>query len=144
MDREITITIRGMHCIDGEWQDPVVTKGRGKYILRGGKHYVHYGTEGEDPSRQTHSTICFSEQFMRIHTRAQTESEIVLETGVRTKGRFLTGGAALVLDLETQSVDVKNLESAVEVNAEYTMYTQDAEVQKSHVSILIEPAGKEN
>lgn len=137
MKREVQIRICGEHCIDGQWQEPVITETIGNYIFRGGSHYLQFHEQGEPGEGGTESLIRFSEEVLRVSRKGAVISELELIPEGITKGRFGTGAGLLSVEMKTEALKIEAQEKSIEAAAEYVMLTDGTETQRSRVTITV-------
>ncbi len=139
MTKDVYITVTGRHRTDGEWQEPVETKTRGRYYFKNGKHYLLYEETQEGVQGVIKNTVKFDDEVLQVSKKGAMESEMSFREGERKNNPYRTPQGVLYLEIETEKVTVKSEQTRIEVEARYAMFMGDSKVQDSTVTIRCVP-----
>ena len=139
MKPEVQVTITGEHCIEGQWQEPVVTVAKGKYIFRNEAHYLQYSEQDADTGAGIRSVVRFTQEMLRVSRKGALGSELEFIPGKRTLGVYTTGAGTVSMEMQTEKLLLSLEEDAMEITAEYILMAGDSQMQRSRVRIRILP-----
>lgn len=137
MTEDVYITIRGEHTQDGQKQEPVLFKTRGRYNFKNGKHYLRYTEQEQDSS----SLLKFDEQSLTVHRKGGASSDMYFEEGRHYEFPYHTGQGALFFAVETKALTLSGTKDdrRIEIEIRYDLYAGEQKLQESHVVITCVP-----
>ena len=139
MRQDVRIRISGEHCIEGQWQEPVITEAPGRYAFRNEAHFLQFTEEDAETGAAIRSMVRFTEKMLRVTKNGALGSELEFIPGQRTLGIYRTGAGTISMDMRTEKLDLALEENRMEIAAEYVLIAGEEEVQKSRVRITVLP-----
>ena len=113
----------------------------GRYVLRGGKHYVRYADETLAEGARVHTTLKLSAGEAWLSRRGGVCHEQRFVLGKRTRGTYRTPYGAVALAVQTQEVSIMAEEGRMAFRLGYDLYA--GEVFQSHNTLRVEVIGVE-
>lgn len=138
MTRDVWITIRGYHEVDGESQEPVVSACRGVYNYQGGKHYIRFEDENESGTAIRTLMKC-KEGYLEVTKKGGIMSNMRFETGRMNTTHYETPVGAIEVGVEASTVHVEETPRRLTVTSDYTLHAGGQCVQTSRVEVVVIP-----
>lgn len=162
MTENVLITIKGCHRIDGEDQEPVITRAKGKYAFRNGHHYVRFeevmqeDSEGSrnrgkpeagngradyfgDAGSKTKSMVKFAENYLCVTRDGVYSNRMEFEEGRRRYTRYQTPMGTLEFEVETNAISYEENSRHIEIIVDYTLHSDSCKIQDSRVVVTVQP-----
>ena len=127
MNKEVIVTISGLHSSDGE---NLAAKVNGEYFLRNGAHYCVYEEQEEGFAQTTKCTIKIKDRKLEMLRQGLLRTHMIFEEGVKH----------MVLGVETKAVRVLETEECIRATVEYTLEADGAYLSDSKIDITIKQA----
>ena len=134
MNREVSVTISGLHSSDGE---NLASKVKGEYFLRNGTHYCVYQEQEEGFEQTTKCTIKIKGRSLEMIRQGLLRTHMVFEEGVKHMTGYQTPYGQMELGVETKSVRVLETEDCIRAVVEYTLEADGAYLSDSKIDITI-------
>lgn len=138
MEKEILLSISGLHMQDAEEGDVEVVTAA-DYYLRGGKHYVLYEEVLEGMEGHISNTIKIGDASLEVLKRGLTNTRMVFEEGKKTLSRYQTPFGMLELGIFTRNIKTKETEEKIEVSVDYLLEVNDQELAECAIHLDIRP-----
>lgn len=139
MTKDVYITVQGSHIVDGTPQEPVVTKARGKYYYRGGKHYLLYDEELEGVEQPISSVVKFNDTLLEVRKKGSLESLMVFEKDKLNVARYATGAGTIEVGMKAADIALEEAAGRIRISVTYEMFAGCGKVQDSRVTITAVP-----
>ena len=137
MNKEVIVTISGLHSTDGE---NLVTRVCGEYFRRNDIHYCVYQEQDEDSGRTTKCTIKIKGRSMEMLRQGQLRTHMVFEEGRKHITDYQTPYGQMLLGVETGSVRVFETDNCIRAVVEYTLEADGAYLSDSKIEVTIRNA----
>lgn len=134
MNKEVIVTISGLHSSDGE---NLATKVSGEYFLRNGTHYCVYEEQEEGFDQTTKCTIKIKDRKLEMFRQGLLRTRMIFEEGVKHMTGYQTPYGQMVLGVETKSVRVLETDDCIRVVVEYTLEADGAYLSDSKIDMTI-------
>ena len=134
MNKEVIVTISGLHSTDGE---NLVTRVCGEYFRRNDIHYCVYQEQDEDSGRTTKCTIKIKGRSMEMLRQGQLRTHMVFEEGRKHITDYQTPYGQMLLGVETGSVRVFETDNCIRAVVEYTLEADGAYLSDSKIEVTI-------
>lgn len=137
MTRDVLVTIRGLHLVDGEGAEPIETVVPGQYFYKNGRHYVIYEEYSEEEKASVTNKVILDRERMRISRG--TLSRMEFEEGQLHRTAYQTPYGALMLGIRTSRLQTEQAEDFMEIRAEYELEVEDQTVSHCQLSLTLRP-----
>jgi len=130
------ITVTGEHIVDGERQEPVITKAAGRCVQEKECLVLHFAEEPDENGVRSRSRVRIGKDFMEIVRTGAASAHMYFEEGGRHPFEYAAPAGSLMLEAETTRLYLHQKEDGcITAEAHYTLYAGDARVQESRIMI---------
>lgn len=136
MDRNVVLTIRGLHA-GGETEDgSLETVIKAEYFKKGGTHYLLYEEEQEGFPQPLKSRIKYKDRVLELTRQGLIETHIIFEQGKKTMSRYAVPYGEMTLGVETSEVRMEEWEDSLKIQAEYDLEIDGEHQAHSRIEIF--------
>lgn len=132
MKREVLIAITGLQFELAE-DEALEVISPGEYYYKNGKHYVLFEELQEDEDGVqggiTKNTLKFSDSSVELRKNGYNNVVMLFEIGQKTVTCYQTPIGRLMIGIDTNSIQVQELEEGIVVDIQYTL-----DINYNHVS----------
>lgn len=121
MNKDVMISIKGMHFDIAEDSDNVEVIQPGQYYQRGGSHYLVYEEPVEGSELVNRNMIKFNETSMSVTKKGAINTTMLFDTSKKNLTNYATPFGSLVIGLDTHDITVKKTEDALSLNIKYSL-----------------------
>lgn len=137
MIKEVWITIKGIQLGNQE-EEPVITIAAGTYYLTNGRHYIHYEEDVEGSDVKSKNIIKITEKRIILVKKGVQEAQLIFDLSEPDQAIYETPYGKLSFRTETSAILLNTLEDKVEVQMEYSLYTEGEKLSDNRLNITIE------
>lgn len=137
MTKEVWITIKGIQLSSPE-EEPVIMTAAGTYHLTNGKHYIHYEEDIEGSDVKSKNTIKISERRIILMKKGIQSAEMIFDLSEPDRAVYETPYGNLSFQTETRNILLNITEDKVEIQMEYSLYTEGEKLSDNRLNIKIE------
>lgn len=139
MDRNVMLTISGLHSGEADDNGSVETKVRAEYFKRNESHYLLYEEKEEGFEQTSQNRIKFRGNMLELTRQGLLNTHMVFEENKRNMTPYQTPYGQMLLGIHTKKVDMQEQENCIRVVVEYTLEADEAYLSDSRIEICIEP-----
>lgn len=146
MTKDVIISIAGLQYeVDEEEAVEIIS--RGEYYYRNDKHYVRYEELTEEsgiPGKVTNCTLKISEDRIDLMKKGANNVHMIFERDKSNLTYYNTPFGDLMLGIHTNTIDIKEDDSLIEVTLTYGLDINYGHVSDCTLSIKIHSSQKNN
>ncbi len=137
MNKEVLLTISGLHS--GEENDigSVETAVEAEYFCKNGTHYVIFEEAEEGFGNTSKSRIKCKENMLELVRRGLLETHMIFEKGKKHITSYQTPYGQMLLGIDTKRMQILQTDGQIRVIAEYTLEADGAYLSDSKIEIVI-------
>ena len=139
MDRNVMLTISGLHSGETDDNGNVETKVRAEYFKRNESHYLLYEEKEEGFKQTSQNRIKFRGNMLELTRQGLLNTHMVFEENKRHMTPYQTPYGQMLLGIHTKKVDMQEQENCIRVVVEYTLEADETYLSDSRIEICIEP-----
>ena len=137
MTKEVLVSIKGAHTMEGETDDiSVITAG--SYYLKNGRHYIIYDELIDGMEGAIRNTLKISKDRVDMIKSGGTRSHMVFETNKENVSCYATPYGQMTVGVYTNSITVREEEERLQVKIDYTLEFNYENVSDCLIEIGIE------
>ena len=121
MTKEVLVSLKGLHAMQGENGEPVELISHGTYEEQNGFHMVQYEEVDEEDQEITRVTVIFSKEHVEIIKQGQNNAQMVFEENIKTTNNYETPYGELIVGIDTTLIEVKETEEEITILLGYGM-----------------------
>lgn len=137
MTKEVLVSLKGLHAMQGENGEPVELISHGTYEEQNGFHMVQYEEVDEEDQEITRVTVIFSKEHVEIIKQGQNNAQMVFEENIKTTNNYETPYGELIVGIDTTLIEVKETEEEITILLGYGMDMNYNHVADCKVDIKI-------
>jgi len=138
MNKEVKLTISGLHTDAEEEHASVETVVEAQYFKRGDSHYLLYEEMQEGFDKPSQNRMKFRENLLELNRKGLMETHMVFEEGKTHMTNYATPYGQMVLGIQTKRIQVQELENRILVNGEYRLEADGEYLEDSRITLQIE------
>lgn len=139
MDRNVMLTISGLHSGEADDNGSVETKVRAEYFKRNETHYLLYEEKEEGFKQTSKNRMKFRDNMLELTRQGLLNTHMVFEENKTHVTPYQTPYGQMLLGIHTKKVDMQEQENFIRVVVEYTLEADEAYLSDSRIEICIEP-----
>lgn len=144
MNRDVIISINGLHMTDGEFSEPVEVFAPGEYYMEDGYHCLVYEQPGDGFDEEpVHTRLKFDSNSLEIIKTGGVETQMLIEKDRRTITYYTTPFGSMDVGISTTEVALKDEENLLDIRADYALDLNGQLVGDCTVHIVARPKGSE-
>lgn len=137
MNREVILTISGLHAGAEADNGSVETMAEAEYFCKNGSHYVIYEEKAEGFDESSKSRIKFKENMLELTRQGLLETHMIFEKDKKHITRYQTPYGQMLLGVDTQKVLILETDNSIRVLVEYTLEADGVYLSDSRIEIVI-------
>ena len=144
MNRDVIISINGLHLTDGEFSEPVEVFAPGEHYMEEGNHCLVYDQPGDGFEEEpVHTRLKFDESSLEILKTGGVETQMLIEKDRRTVTYYTTPFGSMDVGISTAEVALTEEENLLDIRAEYALDINGQFIGDCTVHIIARPKGSE-
>jgi uncharacterized beta-barrel protein YwiB (DUF1934 family) len=138
MEKEVFITIKGVHTAEGEADETEIII-PGTYYFRDGKHFVCYEEANEHTGEVSKSLLKISPSSVEMIKRGSNATHLVFEKDKKYYTNMKTEIGALSLAMDTKAVQIQGTQEdrTIEATISYSLEMNEQKVSDCQVKIVV-------
>ena len=141
MTKEVLVSIRGIHAVDGE-SDNVEVITAGSYYFKNNKHYIVYDELVEGFDRAVKNTIRIGRNTVDVMKSGPARSHMVFEENKTNVNCYSTAFGQMMVGVSTNMIDIDEQEDRISVHVDYTLDVNFEKMSNCRISIDIQSKEK--
>lgn len=121
MDKDVLISIKGMHFQNTEDGDNVEVIQQGQYYQRGNMHYLVYEEPVEGSDAVTKNMIKFNNDSMCLTKKGIVNATMLFDTNEKNMTNYNTPYGSIVIGLDTHQIDFHENDDNLSLNIKYSL-----------------------
>jgi uncharacterized beta-barrel protein YwiB (DUF1934 family) len=134
----VLVKVRGVQKTPEGEENTIRTEARGRYIFRGGKHYVLYEEEGLSEVGKVSTTLKFDEEKLTLLRHGAVEQTLEFVPRRESRSPYRTPIGLLNLTVRTEFLGMDLASEVKSLTVEYSLAVEG--VHQSQNSLFIEVA----
>ena len=141
MTKEVLVSIRGIHTVDGE-SDNVEVITAGSYYFKNNKHYIVYDELVEGFDRAVKNTIRIGRTTVDVMKSGPARYHMVFEENKTNVNCNSTAFGQMMVGVSTNMIDIDEQEDRISVHVDYTLDVNFEKMSNCRISIDIQSKEK--
>jgi len=137
MDRNVMLTISGLHSGEADENGSVETKVRAEYFKKNETHYLLYEEKEEGFQQTSKNRMKFRDNMLELTRQGLLNTHMVFEENKTHMTPYQTPYGQMLLGIHTKKVDIQEQENFIRVIVEYTLEADEAYLSDSRIEICI-------
>lgn len=137
MNRNVILTISGIHSGAHADNGSMETKVCAEYFEKNGTHYLFYEEREEGQEQVSRNRIKFRENLLELTRQGLLDTHMVFEENKKHMTPYNTPFGQMLLAINTQKVRMERSDEHIRVTAEYTLEADGEYLSDSHIEICI-------
>lgn len=134
MTKEVVISLKGTQYSEGETDIEIIYSG--VYYYKNGLHYIGYKEVSEDGDT-TKNMIKVAHDFVEITRNGIVQSKMRFIENTRTTSPYNTPFGVLIMDIETEKLNVIIEEDYIETDMRYTIIMDGEKASECDMCIKV-------
>lgn len=136
MTKDVLVSIRGAHMLDGDSDDvSVITAG--SYYYKNGKHFIIYDEMVDDIQGSIRSTIKIGGGVVDIIKGGSARSHMVFEQDKTNVSCYVMPFGQMMVGVTTDRIDVEERPDQLQVRIDYTLEINYERVSRCHIELEV-------
>lgn len=140
MNRNVMLTISGLHSGEADDNGSVETKMRAEYFKRAETHYLLYEETEEGFEQTCKNRMKFRNNMLELTRQGLLNTHMIFEENKTHMTSYRTPYGQMLLGIHTKKVEMQEQENFIRLVVEYTLEADEAYLSDSRIEISIEPA----
>lgn len=138
MEKEVFVTIKGIHTIDEDTNDTEILI-PGEYYFRNNKHFVCYEEVSEPAGEKSKSVMKLSNNKVELIKRGSGTAHLIFEKEKKNYSLYSTGVGDLYLGVDTKDIQMLTSEDGrrIDVKISYSLEINQQKVSDCEVNIVV-------
>ncbi len=138
MDKDVFITIKGIHTANNESDDTEILI-PGEYYYRNNKHFICYEEVSESNGERSRSVMKISDNMVELIKRGSGSSHLIFEKDKKNYSLYNTGVGSLYLGVDTSDIQmvISEDQRRIDVKINYSLEINQQKVSECEVSIVV-------
>lgn len=121
MTRDVLVSIRGLQWAGEEDPDQIELVTNGRYLKKGGKHYISYEEAVEGMEGSIQNLIKLDESGMEVTKRGLTNVHMIFEKDKKNMTCYDTPFGGLMVGIATTNIEIRSSEETLDVEVKYAL-----------------------
>lgn len=121
MNKDVLISIKGMHFDNSENGDDIEVIQKGQYYYRGGNHYLVYDEPVVGSGSINKNMIKFNNQVMTVTKRGIINTSLLFDSKEKNLTNYSTPFGNILLGIDTKSVCLSEEKHRLLVDVNYSL-----------------------
>ena len=121
MNREVLVSVNGLHMSPESESDTVEVIAPGEYFLKNGKHFVLYDEAEEGQTEVIKNVVKISPECVEVNKKGPSSVNMIFEKDKKHVSYYYTPFGSLHVGIETRKIDVTEEESRIKAEIDYAL-----------------------
>lgn len=121
MNKDVLISIRGMHFENSANGDNIEVISKGHYYQRAGMHYLVYDELVEGSNEVIKNMLKFNNDSLSYTKKGPVSSTMLFDKNEKNLTNYSTPFGSLVMGIDTHKVEVLQNKDRLELNVQYSL-----------------------
>lgn len=144
MNKDVIVTISGLHMVEGGESSPVDLIAPGEYYYKNGKHYLFYDEVMEEFGGITKNRLIAGEEAMELFRTGVSQVHMVFERDRNNLSSYQTPCGNLLLGICARGLRIRQKENAIDIGVRYDLNVNDEHLAECSLNISIRPREAES
>lgn len=140
MNRQIELTIRGLHAEEGTAGTPMETIVQAEYFNKNDSHYLFFEEMQEDTKQPAKSRIKFRSGLVELTRQGMVETHMIFEEGRKHMSHYSMPYGEMLLGIDTKRVSLKEQEDRIWVEIDYSLEIEGEHQSDSRIELFMRDA----
>lgn len=137
MNKNVMLTISGLHSDTEQDSGSVETAVRAEYFNKSGTHYLLYEEKEEGFAQVTKCRIKFKENVLELTRQGLLHTHMIFEAGKNHMTSYQTPYGQMMLGIDTESVQMEESDKRIRVIVEYKLEADGEYLSDSRIEISV-------
>ncbi|MCR5399635.1 MAG: DUF1934 domain-containing protein [Lachnospiraceae bacterium] len=121
MNKDVLISIKGMHFDTANMADDVEVIQRGQYYKRGGNHYLIYDEPLEGSELVNHNILKFNDMSLSVTKKGPVTASMLFEESSKNLTNYSTPFGSIVVGLDTRNIALSDTDDVLKLDVNYSL-----------------------
>ena len=121
MNKDVLISIKGMHFDTANMADDVEVIQRGQYYKRGGNHYLIYDEPLEGSELVNHNILKFNDMSLSVKKKGPVTASMLFEESSKNLTNYSTPFGSIVVGLDTRNIALSDTDDVLKLDVNYSL-----------------------
>lgn len=136
MNKDVVISIRGMHFQNTEDGDNIEVIQQGQYYMRSGMHYLVYDEPLEGTDAVIKNMLKFNDSSLSVTKKGPVSASMLFDTAQKNLTNYSTPFGSITMGIDTKSIDVKKEEDKLSLNVDYSLDVNYEFLADCHIHVV--------
>lgn len=136
MNKDVLISIRGLHFDVSEQPEDLEVFQPGQYYMRGGLHYIIYEEPVEGTDYTTKNMIKFDENSMTLTKKGIVNATMLFDKNNKNLTNYNTPYGSITIGIDTQSINVYKGSDEIRLNIRYRLDVNYEFLSECNIDII--------
>ena len=142
MNREVMLSISGLHAGGEADNGSVETMAEAEYFYKNGSHYIIYEEKAEGFEKTSKCRIKFKENILELTRQGLLETHMIFEKDKKHMTMYQTPYGQMLLEVDTRKLLIMETDNSIRVLVEYILEADGAYLSDSKIEIVIRNKAK--
>lgn len=140
MNKDVLISIKGLHFDVSEQPEDLEVFQPGQYYMRGGLHYIIYEEPVEGTDYTTKNMIKFDENSMTLTKKGIVNATMLFDKNNKNLTNYNTPYGSITIGIDTQSINVYKGSDEIRLNIRYRLDVNYEFLSECNIDIIAKNA----
>ncbi len=121
MNKDVLITIKGMHFDSSNMADDVEVIQPGQYYKRGDTHYLVYDEPLEGSELVSRNMLKFNDMSLSVTKKGPFSASMLFEESVKNLTNYSTPYGSVVIGLDTHNIALTDSDDVLKLDVNYSL-----------------------
>ncbi|MDO4633756.1 MAG: DUF1934 domain-containing protein [Eubacteriales bacterium] len=138
MTKDVLVSVRGMHQMT-EDEDELELISPGRYLNKGGRHYIHYEEAVEGEQGTIRNLIKGDERKLEVVKSGLLNSSMVFEAGKKNLSCYQTPFGDMMVGVTTKEIRITEEEEHLSIRIQYALELNYEHQADCRIQIHVKP-----
>ena len=135
MNKDVMITIKGMHFQNTSDGDNIEVIQQGQYYHRGNMHYLVYEEPLEGSDQVTKNMLKFNESSLSYTKKGPLSGSMLFDTTEKNLSNYVTPFGNIIMGIDTKKIDIKEEDGRLNLKVDYSLDVNYEYMADCHICI---------
>lgn len=139
MNKDVLISIKGLHFETGSTSDNIEVIQAGQYYKRGGMHYLVYDEPLEGTDQVSRNLLKFNDKSLSVTKKGPFAATMLFEEASKNMTNYSTPFGSVIVGLDTHNISLSDKENELTLNVDYSLDINYEFMADCNISIEARP-----
>lgn len=121
MNKDVLISIKGLHFDANDSSDDIEVIQAGQYYKRGGMHYLVYDEPLEGSNQVSRNMIKFNDSSVSVTKKGPFNATMLFEEASKNLTNYTTPFGSIVIGLDTHNIELSDSDDSLKLHVDYSL-----------------------